>query len=448
MSGRCPQGETWWSEPQAGRSENAAAPASRATSLAARGGFSGSVARRMRLLVADKMDLGALEELKVLGVEIVSRPELTRETLPGALDGVGILIVRSTEVSEAAIAAGKQLNLIVRAGAGVNTIDVPAASARGVYVANCPGKNAIAVAELAMGLVLSLDRRIADATADLRAGRWEKARYAAAQGLLGQRIGIAGLGSIGMEVLHRARGFGLEPYAWSRSLTQARAVKLDVGFARSLEDLASRSNILTVHLPFKKETRGAISRRVLEALPDHAILANTARAELIDYEALEDLIPKKHLRVGLDVFANEPDRGSTAFESPLFKAGTVYGTPHIGASTEQAQRAIARETARIVRAFLTEETVPNVVNICATTPARWAVVVRMLDKVGVLANTLGVLKRHGINIQEISNTVFEGATATCTKLRTSARPSEACLKEIAAFTEVLHVDVVALPNLA
>ena len=115
---------------------------------------------------------------------------------------------------------------------------------------------------------------------------------------------------------------------------------------------------------------------------------------------------------------------------------------------EQAQRAIARETARIVRAFMTEETVPNVVNICATTPARYAVVVRMLDKVGVLANTLGVLKRHGINIEEISNTVFDGAQATCTKLRTSGRPSEACLKEIAAFDEVLDVDVVALPNLA
>ena len=169
---------------------------------------------------------------------------------------------------------------------------------------------------------------------------------------------------------------------------------------------------------------------------------------MLDYDALYDLIPKKGLRVGLDVFTGEPEKGSAPFESPLLGRGTVYGTPHIGASTEQAQRAIARETARIVRAFMTEETVPNVVNICATTPARYAVVVRMLDKVGVLANTLGVLKRHGINIEEISNTVFDGAQATCTKLRTSGRPSEACLKEIAAFGEVLHVDVVALPNLA
>jgi D-3-phosphoglycerate dehydrogenase / 2-oxoglutarate reductase len=404
----------------------------------------------MRLLLADKMDTQALEELKILGVEIVSRPELTKATLPGALEGIGILVVRSTEVTAEAIHAGKHLNLIVRAGVGVNTIDVAAASARGVYVANCPGKNATAVAELCLGLVLALDRRIVDATVDLRAGRWEKTRYQAAQGLFGRRIGIAGLGAIGREVLSRARGFGLEPHAWSRSLTAARAGKLDVGHARTLEELASRSDIFTIHLPGSAQTRGIVGRSVLEALPDGAIVINTARAELLDYTALEELVVAKGLRVGLDVFSGEPDKGSAPFDPHLLGLGRglVYGTPHIGASTEQAQRAISRETARIIRCFLTEETVPNVVNICATSPARFAIVVRMLDKVGVLANTLSVLKRHGINIEEVSNTVFEGAHATCTKLRVSGRPSDACLKEIGAFDEVLHVDVVSLPNLA
>jgi D-3-phosphoglycerate dehydrogenase len=410
--------------------------------------FSATFAGTMRLLLADKMDTQALDELRVLGVEIVSRPELTKETLPGALDGVGILVVRSTEVTRAAIEAARQLNLIVRAGAGVNTIDVTSASARGIYVANCPGKNAIAVAELTMALLLALDRRIADATADLRGGKWDKARYSAARGLFGRRIGIAGLGAIGREVLLRSRGFGLEPHAWSRSLTPGRAAKLDVGFARSLAELASRADVFTVHLPLTAQTRGVISRGVLEALPDSAIVINTARSELMDFAALEELMPKKNLRVGLDVFPTEPAGGSAAFESSLFGRGIVYATPHIGASTEQAQRAIAAETARIIRSFLTEETVPNVVNICATSPARYAVVLRTLDKVGVLANTLSVFKRHGINIEEISNTVFEGAMATCTKLRISGRPSEACLKEIQAFDEVLHVDVVPLPNLA
>lgn len=402
----------------------------------------------MRLLLADKMDTQPLEDLRVLGVEIVSRPELTRETLPGALDGVGILVVRSTEVTARAIAEGKQLNLIVRAGAGVNTIDVASASARGIYVANCPGKNAIAVAELTMGLVLALDRRICDATADLRAGRWEKSKYSAADGLFGKRIGVAGLGSIGREVLQRARAFGLEPHAWSRSFTPAKAAKVDIGHARSLEELASRSHVFTVHLPLNGQTRGIIDRNVLSALPDGAIVVNAARSEVMDYAALEELIPLKKLKVGLDVFPGEPGGGSGAFQSTLLDKGLVYGTPHIGASTEQSQRAIAHETARIVRSFLTEENVPNVVNICAASPARFAVVLRMLDKVGVLANTLNVLKRHGINIEEISNTVFEGANATCTKLRVSSRPSDAALKEISAFDEVLHVDVVAMPNLA
>ena len=394
------------------------------------------------------MDLSAFEELKILGIEILYHPELNKETLPGALDGIGILVVRSTEVSAAAIAAAKQLNLVVRAGAGTNTIDVAAASSRGIYVANCPGKNAIAVAELTMGLILALDRRICDATSDLRAGRWEKGKYSGGRGLFGRRIGIAGLGAIGREVLERACAFGLEPHAWSRSLTPNRAAKMDVGFARTLEELAAKADVLSIHLPLTSHTRGVVGRRVLEALPDGAIVVNAARSEVMDYEALSELAAKKGLRVGLDVLPDEPSGSSGAIDPTLFERGVIYGTPHIGASTEQAQRAIALETARIVRSFLTEEDVPNVVNIAAASPARFAVVIRMLDKVGVLANCLAVLKRHNINVEEVSNTVFEGAMATLTKLRVSGRPSEACVKEIQAFDEVLHVDVVALPNLA
>ncbi len=402
----------------------------------------------MRLLLADKLDTRALEELRVLGVEIISRPELTAATLPSALDGIGILVVRSTEVNATAIEAGRQLNLIIRAGAGVSNIDVAAASARGIYVATCPGKNAIAVAELTMGMVLALDRRIVDATNDLRSGRWEKSKYANGRGLYGRRIGIAGLGAVGRELVSRARVFGLDVVAWSRSLTPNRAQRMDVGYARSLEELAARSDVFTVHLPVTAQTRGIIGRKVIDALPEGAIFINTASNDLVDHAALEDAVQKKSLRVGLDVFPSEPDGLSAAYETKILSRGIVYGTPHIAASTEQAQRAIALETARIVRAFLTEEDVPNVVNICATSPARYAVVIRMLDKVGVLANTLSVLKRHGINIEEISNTVFDGALATCTKMRVSGRPSDACLKEIAAFDEVLHVDVVSLPNLA
>jgi D-3-phosphoglycerate dehydrogenase len=259
---------------------------------------------------------------------------------------------------------------------------------------------------------------------------------------------VAGLGSIGRCVVERARAFGMQVSAWSRSLTPSKADRLGVRRATSLVELAASCDVLSVHLPLTPQTRGAVDREVIESLPDGAMLINTARAELVDYDVLAELAPKKRLRLGLDVFDGEPKAGSAEFRPAILDVGVVYGTPHIGASTEQAQRAIATEVCRIVRAFMTEVEVPNVVNVCRNTPARFALVLRALDEVGVLANVLNVLKRHGLNVEEISNTVFDGARATCTKLRVSGRPDEACLSEIRAFDEVLYVDVVPLPNLA
>ncbi|MEO7094982.1 MAG: phosphoglycerate dehydrogenase [Polyangiales bacterium] len=404
----------------------------------------------MKLLIADKFEPHAIEELKHLSVEVIYDPELTKDTLPGKLAGVGILVVRSTQVTSAAIEAGTALHLIVRAGAGTNTIDVQAASARGIYVANCPGKNAVAVAELTMGLICALDRRIPDGVAQLRAKRWEKNELSKADGLHGKTLGLAGFGAIAREVAVRARAFGMNVLAMSRTLTAQRAAEHGVGFARSLEELASRSHVLSIHLPLTERTRGVISKSILDSLPDRAMVVNTARFELLDYAALQEAVATKGLRVGLDVFPDEPSGGSAAFESDLFTSGkgVVYGTPHIGASTTQAQNAIAAETVRIVRSFLVAADVPNSVNVCARSPARYQMVVRSLDKVGVLANVLGVVKRHGLNVEELSSTIFDGAIAACTKFRVTGRPGEACIAEIRAFSEVMGVDVVALPNLA
>jgi len=403
----------------------------------------------MRLLVADKIAPEPLAELAIVGVEVIHEPTLTTEDLPAALVDVDILVVRSTRVTSEAIEAAPKLSLVVRAGAGVNTIDVAAASQRGVFVANCPGRNAAAVAELAMIHLLALDRRLVDATVSLREGRWEKSKYQVAQGILGRRLGIAGLGAIGQMVAVRAKAFGMDVYGWSRSLTVNKAERLGVKHCSSLGELASSVDALTLHLPLTSQTRGIVGREVLQALPHGAILVNTARAELMDDDALVEVSAQKQLRVGLDVFAGEPSAGSADFAAAVLDGGgIVYGTPHIGASTHQAQMAIADEVSRIVRAFLTEEEVPNVVNVCRNTPARWALVLRASDEVGVLANVLNVIKRHGLNIEEIANTVFEGAAAACTKLRLSGRPSESCLTEIRAFEEVFHVHVVPLPKLA
>lgn len=406
----------------------------------------------MRLLIADKLHPRAVEELRALPVQVEYDPEITKETLEAKLPGVGVLVVRSTEVTAQAIEKSRELNLIVRAGAEFSTIDVRAAAKRGVFVANCPGRNAGAVAELVMAMIIGVDRRIPDAVASLRAGKWERAEYGKAEGIYGKTIGIAGFGAIGREVAARAKGFGLHVAAWSRSLTPAKAADLGVEYAPSIDQLAARSNILTVHLPLNERTRQIIGTRVFEQLPKRAIFLNLARADLVDYSALREAVRTRGLRAAVDVYPDEP-RGSRTFATDLFSlesssGGFVYGTPHIAASTDQAQLAIATETVRVIRSFLIEGVVPNVVNVQPASAARFQLMIRMVDKVGTFANVLAVIKRHGINVEEVTNIVFEGAVASCAKLRLIQRPSEACLSEIRAFDEVLHVDMVALPNLA
>jgi len=406
----------------------------------------------MRLLIADKLHPRAIEELRTLPLEVVYEPEMTKESLEKNLQGVGVLIVRSTEVTAAAIESTRQLNLIVRAGASYNTIDVRAASKRGIYVANCPGKNASAVAELVLGMMIALDRRLPDAVASLKAGKWERQEYGKAEGLSGKTFGVVGMGAIGREVAHRVRGFGLNVVAWSRSFTPARAAEMGIGYAASLDELASKSNVLSLHLALVDRTKHIVNRRVIDHLPDHSMVINTARADLVELEPLMEAVDKRGFRVAMDVYANEP-RGSKAFPSPeMFRAsptgGLVYGTPHIAAATDQAQLAIATETVRVIRSFLLEGNVPNVVNVSSSSAARFQLVIRMMDKVGTFANVLAVLKRHGLNIEEVTNNVFEGGVAACAKLRLLSRPTEACLAEVRAFEEVLHVDLVTLPMLA
>jgi D-3-phosphoglycerate dehydrogenase / 2-oxoglutarate reductase len=403
----------------------------------------------MKVLVADRLRDDALDEIRTLGVEVIYRPDLAPHELPAALEEVNVLIVRGTEVTAEAMKAGKALNLIIRAGAGVKKIDVRTASERGIYVADCPGKNASAVAELTLTLIGSLDRRVPDAVTSLRSGKWEKEEFAKAIGLKGRRIGIFGLGHVGRTVARLAQAYEMEVHGFSRGLTVQRAAELGIQRAKSVLELARASEILTLHVELGEGTRRIVSREVLSALPDGAMVINTAHPELVDTDALLELCEKKKLRIGLDVLPSEPPSRIAVYEHPIVHAGLVYATPHIGASTDEAQTAIATETVRILRSFIVKGEVPNVVNISHASRARYQIVVRHLDRVGALANVLAVLKRHGINIQELENTVFEGGKAGCAKIRTDTRPSEICLREIMAFSdEVLHVDLVALPNLA
>jgi len=399
----------------------------------------------MRVLIADEFPAAQVGSLKELGLDVQYRPTVRGPALIDAARDASILIVRSTEVPAAVFEAAAALTLVIRAGAGVNTIDVKAASARGVYVANCPGQNAIAVAELTWGLILAVDRRIPDNVAALREGRWLKKRFSEALGLHGRTLGILGLGSIGTEVGRRGLAFGMRVVASSQALTPARARSHGFEFAADPMALAKQSDVLTVHVPGARDTKGLVSAEVLAALPEGATFVNTSRADVVDGAALLREVESGRIWAAADVFESEPKSGEDAFASPLGQLAHCYGTHHIGASTQQAQNAIAQESVRIVATFLRSGDVLNCVNIARRTPARFQLIVRHHDRVGVLANVLGVIREAGINAQEIENTVFDGAAAACCKIQLDARPAEDVLERIRARAdEIIFVDLIEL----
>lgn len=319
----------------------------------------------MRILVADAFPDASRAELALRGHECRYEPTMTADQLPGALTGFDALIVRSTKVTAEAFEAADSLRLVIRAGAGTNTIDCHAASLRGTYVCNVPGRNAAAVAELAFGLLIAIDRRIPDNVADLRQGRWNKAGYSQARGISGRKVGILGLGQTGLAFAERAAAFGASVYAVARqgrdaeTLDRARAA--GVAFVDSAETLAATCDVLSIHVPGSEGTRGLVGRKLLALIQPGAIVLNTSRGDVVDEDALIEAMESKDVRAGLDVFCGEPGTGTASFDSPLARHPNTYGTHHIGASTEQAQQAVADGVLQIVDQF-EEGTVVNCVN--------------------------------------------------------------------------------------
>jgi len=400
----------------------------------------------VRVLIADKFEESGQQGLKSAGCEVVYEPGLKEEDLAGAVERLkpDVLVVRSTKVNQAALAAGA-LKLVVRAGAGYNTIDVAAASRRGIYVSNCPGKNSIAVAELAFALILALDRRIADNVVSLREGQWNKGEFSKARGLFGRTLGLIGVGQIGREMIPRAKGFGMQVVAWSRSLTPEVAEGLGVEYKSSAEHVASTADVVSVHLALNSETRGMIGAQFFDRMRSGACFINTSRAEVVDQVALSNALRDKGIRAGLDVFAIEPSGGTGEFSDPIVKAGLVYGTHHIGASTDQAQEAIAAETVRVVKAFKETGKVPNVVNLAKATPATCALVVRHLDRPGVLASVLDAISAARINVQEMENIVFDGAEAAVARIHLESEPAAELLASIRASNpNILEISLIRL----
>lgn len=399
----------------------------------------------MRVLIADKLVAEAAQALQDAGHEVHVDPALHGEALREALSTLApeVLVVRSTKVTAEHLAAASALSLVVRAGAGVNTIDLDAAGAQGVFVSNCPGRNADAVAELTLGLLVSIDRRIPDNVAEARAGRWDKKRFGKADGLKGRTLGVLGCGRIGQAVIARAQAFGMEVVAWSRSLDEAKAAGLGVRHAGSPVEVARHSDALTVHTALTPDTRGLIGAEVLDALPDGAIVLNTSRAGVVDADALSEALDRKGLRVGLDVFEGEPATKQGALDTPLARHERVYLTHHIGASTAQAQQAVAAEAVRVITVFHTTGTPPNCVNVARAPEADHSLVVRHRDRVGVLAAVLDELRKAELNVQEMDNTIFAGGEAAIARIQIDGDPSDVT-GAVSALPHVLHVAVVPL----
>jgi len=404
----------------------------------------------MKVLIADTFEKSGLDGLKAAGCEVVYQPDLKDERLTAAIRDTkaDVLVVRSTAVTAPMLESGA-LALVVRAGAGYNTIDVATASKRGIYVSNCPGKNAIAVAELAFALLLALDRRIPDNVAELRAGAWNKKEYAKARGLYGRTMGLLGYGNIGQEVAKRAHAFGMPIVVWSRRFATGRASvaaePVPMMLARSPEEVAERCDVLSVHLAMTADTKGLVSEQVLGRLKPGSYFVNTARAEVVDQAALERAVRERDLRVGLDVFANEPKDAAGPFTDAIASLKNVYGTHHIGASTDQAQEAIAAETVRIVAAYKDTGKVPNVVNLAKKTPATHMLVVRHRDRPGVLAHVFDRLRSGAINVQETENVIFEGAHAAVARINLDGAPPDALLAEIqSGNADILDLHLVTI----
>lgn len=399
----------------------------------------------MKILIADQYPESHLARFKELGCTVTYNPGIKAEELPKAVPGHKVLIVRSKQVSGDALKAGDNLALVLRAGAGVNTIDVKTASALGIFVTNCPGKNSVAVAELVFALLLAIDRRIPENTAALRAHQWNKKEFSKADGILGKTLGVVGVGSIGREVITRARAFGLNVVAWSRSLTPEKAKALGVERCAEVDDVFRRADIVSLHLALKPETRKLVNAARLALMRPNAILINTARGEVVDQPALATALAARKIRAGLDVFDPEPAGGTGEFADPILDLPNLCGTHHIGASTEQAQDAIAEEAFRIVETFVKTGEALNCVNVAKRTPAKWQLIVRHYDRVGVLAAVLDVIRRANINVEEVQNIVFDGAAAASCRIQLSTEPSAEVL---AAITQgnpnIIGLDAIAI----
>jgi D-3-phosphoglycerate dehydrogenase / 2-oxoglutarate reductase len=313
-------------------------------------------------MVSDKLEEQGIELLRRAGMELDLRQGLSGASLQEAMRAADGMIVRSaTRVSAELLAEPGKLRAIVRAGVGVDNIDVAAATRQGIVVMNTPGGNTVSTAEHTISLLLALSRHIPDADLSVKQGKWERSRLIGTQ-LAGKTIGIIGLGRIGREVARRVAAFDMKVLGYDPFLSADRAAQLGIDSVTDVEQLLSRCDYLTVHTPLTAETRDLIGARELALLRPGARVLNCARGGIINEEALGEALCSGHLAgAALDVFVQEPPPA----DHPLLKLPNVVLTPHLGAATVEAQTAVATEAALLLIEYLTRGVINFAVNVAA-----------------------------------------------------------------------------------
>lgn len=405
----------------------------------------------MKVLIADLFSQTALAKLLESGIELVYDHALNGESLRNAvaLHNPNILVVRSTKVTADIIQAGPGLELIVRAGAGTDNIDSAEASKRGIYVANCPGKNGIAVAELAMGLMISIDRRIAEGVQLLKEGKWRKGMFAECQGLKGRTLGIIGFGNIGKEIAVRARAFGMTVVATDPFLSAEAAKTFGVEYAADKDEVLAVADIITFHVPALPETKGMINSELLAKCKDNVVIINTSRGDIVnEAQLLETLNARPDMWYGCDVYLGEPAGREADFVHPLAQHPRVYGTHHIGASTKQSETAIGEEALRIILKYSKTRQVDagNCVNLQNGSIAHYSLVIRHHGRKHAVAHALQTLEKANANVHEVTNTKFKQGACTCSINFDMTEPAivEDLVKSVTEHEDVINVQAVRL----
>lgn len=354
-----------------------------------------------KVLISDKMSAKAEEIFRARGLEVDNRPGLSVTELRTIISGYdGIAIRSATRLDAETIQAATRLRVIGRAGIGVDNVEIPAASKQGVIVMNAPFGNSVTTAEHTVALALAAARHVAAASASTRAGKWEKSRFMGRE--LGDKtLGIIGAGNIGALVVERFQALKMKVLAYDPFLTRQRAEEMGVDLAENLDDFWPHIDLLTVHTPLNRQTRHIVNATAFEQMKQGVIIVNCARGGIIDEAALYQALQSgKVYAAALDVFEEEPAR-----DNPLFALDNVVFTPHLGASTQEAQENVAVQIAEQISDFLLNGTVQNALNIPAVSDKELPVLRPFLNLADKLGTTLGQLAETGIRRVEVT---YEG----------------------------------------